>query len=216
MKKFALWQIKFAITQGLVSKKDVETLLKQMEKRDVEAYPIRIETEYLRQVSDNNIDNTFEATDGTETITDTKGIFDWTDGDFKNCGLNNPSKPTERTNLVPCQLVKNGMFSNIYKSLKTNAPPVSLDYACVAQSQIVSYVKKNKEKIIKGGCSRFFLLKKDESILCKDDPTNENLFVASVNVHSDGYLSVYVRPFSRDSGWRVAYGHLFLFPQLTA
>jgi hypothetical protein len=215
MKKFALWAINFVLAQGLVSRQDVKTLLKQR-KKDVEEHPIRIETGYLRQVIDIDINYTVDATDGTETITDdTEGVFDWIDKDFENWGLNKPSKPTARTEFVFCQLVKNGPFSYIYGNLKTNAPPVPLDNACVTQSQIFSWVKKNKEEIIKDRRNRFFLLKKDAGILCKDDPTNKNLFVACVDVRSIGGLNVNVLPFSHDNEWNVECGPLFVFPQLT-
>ena len=108
------------------------------------------------------------------------------------------------------------MFSDIYKSLKTNAPPVPLDNVCVAQSQIVHWVRKHKEEIIKDGRSMFFLLKKDESILCKDDPNNENLFVAHVRVLSVGYLRVLVYRFSDGHTWCAEYYPWFVVPQLTA
>ncbi|MDD5084024.1 MAG: hypothetical protein PHT88_03805 [Candidatus Moranbacteria bacterium] len=60
------------------------------------------------------------------------------------------------------------------------------------------------------------MFKKDDNILSKDDPDNENLFVADVYGNSDGRLYANVYRFSNDDVWNAGSSHRFVVPQLTA
>ncbi len=208
MKNFVLGQIKLAITQGLVSRQDVETLLKQIA---TVATSMPVVTEYLRQLFIDEV-IAINPTDGARTITKARDVFtgDIDSDTWDAWNLNRPSKPTTNTSAVVYEMTKDGTFVSIFGSLGR-----CLDNMCFTQSQIIDFVTHHKDTLRKDGQGTFFLLKEDDTILSQDDPNNYNLFVAQVCMRSDGRLNVDVHLFSYESIWYAYVNRRFAVPQLT-
>jgi len=140
-----------------------------------------------------------DATDGTETIAQTKGIFTGgIDGDFIRWGLDVPSQPTKGQNVSTLEMIKDGTFKQIYNGLSSN-----LDSLCLTQPQIIGFAKKHRKWLRTEGNDTFFLFRRDEEF-----------FVARVDFRGAGSRSVRVDEFSSGSVWYAGFRHRVVVPQL--
>lgn len=93
--------------------------------------------------------------------------------------------------------VMDGTFAQLFESLGDK------DRLCFAsREQIDEFCRVHRDRLRSSGYGNFFLYKE-----------GENFFVASVHVHDDGRLEVYVFEFSIDYVWYAGYGRRFVAPQ---
>ncbi len=155
------------------------------------------ENSYLKLISDGK-KVVIASTDGKETIANAQKIFpSGIDSDFKNWNLDVPSTPTKETKTQVFEMVKDGMFKDIFGSFGEN-----LDRLCFTQSQIIFFVKNHAKWLRTGGYGTFFLFK-----------VGKDYFVANVYLNSDG-LYVYVDRFSCGYVWCAEYRRRIVVPQL--
>jgi hypothetical protein len=172
--------------------------------------PMPMVTEYLRQVFIGG-DITINPMDGIQTIAKSRNVFTgYIDKNFVLWNLDKTSKPTKKTWAVVYEMTKYGIFLEIFGSFGR-----CLDSLCFTQSQVIDFVVNHKDKLHQDGYGMFFLFKKDDTIFSKDDPNNENLFIADVRVRSCGYLRVHVDSFSVDNMGIAECPCRFVFPQQT-
>lgn len=138
------------------------------------------------------------ATDGTETLAKAGDVFTgYVDPDFRNWGLDVPDEETAEMPVTIHELVQDGAFADIYKSVGE-----LLDDLCLTQAQIKKFCVDHRSKLRDGGYATFFLFKVDGKF-----------FVANVHVYGVGRLTVYVFKFSYVCVWRAEFRHRFVFPQ---
>ncbi len=143
---------------------------------------------------------TLEPTDGDETISKAKKLFNaWIDPDFQNYGTNVRGQKTEKTNVEVYELIKDGDYRKIFGSLSED--PKTL---CFTQSQIIQFVKNYREWLHPNHWTFVLFEAKGE------------LFVAEVSLYLDGTLWVDVDRFSDECVWSAEYRHRIVVPQLTA
>jgi len=126
------------------------------------------------------------------------------DSDFNNYGLNMLSKSSTPARIYGYELVKGGIFKDMFLSFG-----VDLEKLWSRQGQVIDICSVYAKHLCQNGNANFFLIKKDE-----DKPaTEDNLFVVSVYVVGGG-LYARVRRFSFVSGWDGDDGRRFFCPQL--
>lgn len=152
-------------------------------------------------------------TDGTRTITQAEEVFPrGIARDFVNWDIGVPAQPTGPMPVGVHEMVKDGTFRQIYASL--DCPLHSL---CLTQHQITDFCVKHRDKLRGDGYGTFFLLKKEGEPDDQDGDENNieaNLFVAYVDLDSDGRLSADVRRFSYGHVWSAECRRRFALPQL--
>jgi hypothetical protein len=144
----------------------------------------------------------------SKLIVDAKDVFkSGIDSDFVIYDLNRPSQTCKPARISGYDLVKNGIFKDMFLSFGVDY----LEKLWLRQGQVIDTCVFFADRLHQGGYASFFLIKKDE-----DKPaTEENLFVVHVCVESNG-LNAYVYHFSYDGDWRGGIGNRFFCPQLIA
>lgn len=138
-------------------------------------------------------------TDGTQTIAQAKDVFTGLiDRDFARLrGLGNTHQATGPTRVRIFEMSgDNGSFSKIYGSFGQPYDQLCFD----SQHQVVVFCVEHKDRLHRNGCT-FFLFKCD----------NE-WFVASVRVQSNGSLCVRLSHRSYKYSWDAASRHRFVIP----
>lgn len=145
------------------------------------------------------------ACDDSHTLAEAKEVFkSYIDPDFKKLGLNRRWNPTKETAVVVHELVRDGTFAQMFGSFG-----VDLDKLCFTQHQIEVFCEKHPDWLRIDGYGTFFLTKKD----WKNSATIGNLFVARVDVYSDG-LTVNAYRFEYDYMWSADSQRRLVVPQL--
>jgi len=138
------------------------------------------------------------ATDGKRVIANVKGIFAYTDPDFKKWDADEKGKPTEEANVIVREMTENATFSKMFGELSSD-----LTALCLTQDQIISFVENHRDWLRTDGWGTFFLFK-----------SYGHFFVAGVGFRSGGRLEVYVRRFEDGSVWDAVDRHRVVVPQL--
>ncbi|MEI6396510.1 MAG: hypothetical protein WCO48_00310 [Candidatus Taylorbacteria bacterium] len=142
---------------------------------------------------------TLKPTDGKETIARAEKVFTWgIDCDFKNWGCDVKSEPTKETNVAVHELIKNGNYQKIFDSLSEDSKKL-----CLPQPQIIQFVK-NHHKWLSTDFWTLFLFE-----------ANGELFVARVDLDSDGAPKVHVYRFLCGIVWYAEGRSRIVVPQLT-
>lgn len=157
----------------------------------------KITSEFLKLISIGET-LTIDACDGTKILADAKDVFAYIDSDFKNWGADEKGAATEEIAIEVCEMVKDGMFAQLFGSLSTDVQKL-----CLTQNQIVGFVKKHRNWLRTDGRATFFLFK-----------ANGELFVADVNFNSDDSLYVNVYRFVHDYVWDAVYRRRVVVPRL--
>ena len=157
----------------------------------------QIEKEMILRLISGAEELKLDAVDGKQTIHDSKGVFVYIDGDFKNYGANTVGSSTKEISVDVYEMVKNATFAQMFGSLGND-----LDKLCLTQHQILNFISKNRNQLRSGGNATFFLFK-----------SGENFFVANVDVNSDG-LHVDVNRFENVGVWDAGRLPRVVVPQL--
>ena len=139
-----------------------------------------------------------DETDGKETIAEAKETFPGGIYALIN-DTNVKSSATEKTQVSVHEMIKDGTFAEIFNGMSND-----LNSLCLAQSQIIQFVKKHRKWLRVDGYATFFLFK-----------IGEDFFVASLFFDSHGHLGVYMFRFSDDDVWYTESQHRLVVPQLT-
>ncbi len=141
---------------------------------------------------------TIPACDGTRTIAQATDVFKWgIDGDFKNWGLDVPSKATSTVQADVHELVWEGRFNQFFPSLNSD-----IKQPCWTQHQIIAFCLEHRGQLRTEGWANFFLFE-----------ANNDFFVARVSVYDDGQLDVDVDRFSHDRVWYAKDRHRVVVPR---
>lgn len=94
--------------------------------------------------------------DGKIIISRAQDIFkSGIDSDFKKFGLDKPSRPTKKINVVVSEMIANGTAFHIFKSLN-----LDLDKSVLTMSQIIEFCKNYPNWLLSERFGTFFLTKK--------------------------------------------------------
>lgn len=153
-----------------------------------------------------------EASDGKRIISLGKNIA-WFSSNFKKFGLDKPSQPTKKTNVVIHEMTANGTFLEIFLGINQYLSKLAMTMA-----QILLFCENNPDKLRQDGFGTFFLTKKKLNVfqkICKFLFNRKTeYFVVGVYVH-DGGLRVYVRRLEDDYDWNGECRHRVVSTQLT-
>lgn len=139
-----------------------------------------------------------EETDGTQTISRATDVFTgFIDSAFANGGLDKPSAPTAKTELVIYQQIRNGTFKEIFDSVGYFWSPG------LTPHQMIQFVQKHRRKLRSQWCGTFFPLQ-----------VGNKRFIAEVGDHLVGLLHVRYFPFSDEIAWSAWFQRRFVFPQM--
>lgn len=138
------------------------------------------------------------ATDGKELIAGNplftgSPLFSWIDSDFKNWELNKEEDSKAITKFEVLELDKDATFKEIFTQPEKQ---------WMTQSQMLTFIRENKDKLREDRCNTFFLLKK-----------GIDFFVARVSVGSSG-LCVGVDRFEDGRVWNADSRPRVVIPQL--
>lgn len=140
-----------------------------------------------------------DSVKGNVTIADSKNVFTYIDGDFKNWKVNTSSDATPETRVDVYEMTKDATFTQMFGSLCSD-----LDTLCFTQHQIVNFVTKHRNWLRTEGYGTFFLFKSDEQF-----------FVAFVHFPDGGSLEVGVRRFEYPPVWLASNRRRLVAPQLS-
>lgn len=139
-----------------------------------------------------------KATDGQRFLAKAEDTFkSYIDSDFKDWKLNKTSKAMLDTPTDVYEMVNDATFAQMFGSLSND-----LDKLCLTQDQIEEFCLAHPDQLRADGYGTFFLFKE-----------NEQFFVASVDVDSDG-LYVNVHRLERGRVWDSGNRHRVVVPQL--
>lgn len=142
---------------------------------------------------------TIAFADGTQTLARAKDVFkSGIDSDFKNWNLDKPGKATEETAVAVHYVAQDATFAKMFGSLGSD-----LNKLCLTQHQIKTFCEQHASWLRTDGYATLFLFKE-----------NEEIFVAYVDVYSDG-LDVNVSRFEYDYLWYAGSQPRVVVPQLT-
>lgn len=154
------------------------------------------ESQFLKLLSIPDL--VLEPLDGKRTIAQSGDTFDsYLDFDFKNWGLDSPSKKTLKTPVHVYEMTQNSKFSKMLELFADD-----LDQFCLTQHQIISFCEKYPNHLRQEGYATFFLFKE------KDE-----YFVAGVRMDY-GSLEVRVHRFEFGYVWGADDRHRVVVPQL--
>ena len=151
---------------------------------------------------------TISETDGKTNIPSAKSVFTSAiDSNFKNFGLDIPSKPTGKTKVEMFELVEDSNFNGMFGAFGQN-----LYRLCFEESQVVKFAEEHPDLFREDDCGTVFLIKKERQ---PNDPPDKKkeFFVADVYRDSGG-LSVNVDRLSYGFVWSAGHGDQIVVPQL--
>ncbi|OIO48830.1 MAG: hypothetical protein AUJ34_02295 [Parcubacteria group bacterium CG1_02_41_12] len=154
--------------------------------------------EILRLISGGH-DLIIPATDGLELISQAEDVFTgWIDSDFVNWGANETSSATPDTPVQVCELARDAIFAQMLDSICAD-----LERICLAQSQIIGFVRKYADWLHPRGWATFFPFS-----------SKGKFFVALVRTGDDGRLLVRVSRRERGDIWSAESRARIVLPQL--
>lgn len=130
------------------------------------------------------------------------------DGDFVKWGIAKPGIATPATPAQVHEMVGNGTFMDIFRSL-----PGTWNQKWLSQNQVIEFCETLPDWLRQNGNATFFLVKKDESKPINEDKPEDNLVVVRVRVYSVG-LAVRVYQLGLDFVWNAESRHRVVSPQL--
>jgi len=140
-----------------------------------------------------------DAVDGTEIMANAADVFAaGIDPDLKNWGADEPGQPTAETPVVVREMCEDATFAQMFGELNPNVSKL-----CLTQHQIINFVKKHRQHLRADRYATFFLFK-----------SQDNFFVACVNVFSSDELDVYVVRFENSNVWSAERRPRLVVPQL--
>lgn len=153
---------------------------------------------FLRLISEGE-SLVLDETDGTGLISCAADVFPGgIDPDFVNWSANEPSGPTRRTPVAVYELSRDATFAQMLGSASDDP-----NRPCLAQSQIVGFVKKYRSWLRTDGYGTFFLFK-----------SAGEFFVAYVRFIGREGLYVGVLRFGHDYVWNAEFRRRIVLPQL--
>jgi len=147
------------------------------------------------------------GTNGTDTIANSKEVFSGSiSADFKNWGINIPSKPTTPAKALVCK-VGNGTYEMIF-----DLPGHDLDFLAWEQSQVVAFCRKHYGWLQgERGLVPIFLFR-------VEDKGRKEFFVCRILFSGNNKnlcLCPHVNHFNHEYYWSSYYGLHVVLPQLT-
>lgn len=140
-----------------------------------------------------------DATDGKAVISNASYVFDgYIDPDFRYWGANEASGPTPETPVAVHEIVKGATFKQMFNSLGA-----ARETLCLTHSQIIGFAKKHRDWLQTDGYATFFLFQSEEQF-----------FVAYVQISDDDKLGVHVYRFRYDRVWSAECRHRVIVLQL--
>jgi len=164
----------------------------------------------LRLISEEEV-LSLKASNGSRLIYQSANTFkSYLDSDFINWGLNKKGVSIPETNIQVHEIVADGNFMVIFKSL-----PGNWNQKWLSQNQIIDFCEQLPEWLRADEYATFFLCKIDETKKVDEKNPQKNLVVVCVSVGADG-LRVYVRRLEDVAVWDAANAHRVVAPQLEA
>jgi hypothetical protein len=157
----------------------------------------QIQNAFLKLISGNK-SLVLDRVDGQQTLANAKDLFAHIDPDFKNWKADEKGSATPITPVQVYEMTKDATFQQMFGSLSSDSKKL-----CLTQSQIIEFVKKHRNWLRTDGYTTLFLFE-----------SNNQLFVAGVDVASGGALEVLVARFGFPSVWGAGGRHRLVVPQL--
>lgn len=152
---------------------------------------------------------TLKASNGSRLIYQSASTFKSNlDVGFVDWGLNKEGIATPETKIQMHEIVANGNFMAIFKSL-----PGNWNQKWLSQNQIIDFCEQLPDWLQSNGYATFFLCKINELQKVDEKNPQKNLVVVDVRVYADG-LGVYVIRLERDRVWRASTLRRVVTPQL--
>jgi len=152
---------------------------------------------------------TLKALRGKRLIYKAKNTFkSFPVADFVNWGINKPDIATPETTINVHEMVANGTFLDIFRSL-----PGTWNQKWLSQDQVIEFCESLPDWLRQSGNATFFLIKKDENKPIDENNPEDNLVVVLVHVCSDG-LVVSVSRLERAYVWDGGGRRRVVSPQL--
>jgi hypothetical protein len=155
------------------------------------------ENQFLKLISGDK-ELVLDECNGAEILADAKEVFAYIDSDLKNWGADEKGKTTGKTPVQVFEIKKDAIFAQMFGSLSSD-----LKKLCLTQNQIIGFVRQYRKWLRADGYATIFLFE-----------SNNEFFVARVNVYSDGKLHVFVNRFEYSHVWHAEYRHRLVVPQL--
>jgi len=150
-----------------------------------------------------------KASNGSRLICGSANTFkSYLDPDFIAWGLNKKGVATPETKIRVHEMVADGNFMAIFKSL-----PGNWNQKWLSQNQIIDFCEQLPQWLRSDGYATMFLCKIDESKKVDEKNPQKNLVVVGVGVGAGG-LRVRVRRLERGSVWFAEYAPRVVAPQL--
>jgi len=149
-----------------------------------------------------------KASDGSRLIYQSADSFSFLDENFVKLGLTKKGIATAETKVQVREMVSNGDFITIFKSLSG-----SWDQKCLTQNQIIDFCEQLPEWLRQDGYATFFLCKINDKKKVDEKNPQKNLVVVYVRVNADG-LHVYVNRLENDRVWSASDLRRVVAPQL--
>jgi len=157
-----------------------------------------MQNEYLKLIS-GGTEIVVGETDGTDTIAGAGKLFTWSvDPNFVKYGTNVKGRPTKKARVQVFETIKDGTFAQIFGGFGEN-----LDRLCLSQSQIIRFVKDDREWLCRNVRNGTFFLFK----------VNYELFISAVDLPM-GMLGVTAFPQSYNLIWDSWYRYRVVVLQL--
>lgn len=130
------------------------------------------------------------------------------DEDFVKWGLTKKGIATAETKVQVHEMIADGNFMAIFKSL-----PGNWNQKCLSQNQVIDFCEQLPNWLRSDGYATMFLCKIDETKKVDEKDPQKNLVVVCVSVGADG-LYVFVYRLEDDIVWRAGCAHRVVAPQL--
>ncbi len=141
-----------------------------------------------------------DAVNGAEVLANASDFFDYVDEDFKKWSANKPGLATEEMPVCVYEMASDATFAQIFGSLAEDVRKL-----CLTQAQIKNFVRKHHNWLRTNGYETYFLFE-----------SNEQFFIAGVQVYSGFRLKVNVYRFGYSYVWYAKYRRRVVVPQLNS
>ena len=155
------------------------------------------QNQYLRCISEGE-SLVLDPTDGTELLADATDVFIDIDPDFKRWGITKKERATQKQPVRVYEMIRDATFAQMFYSLSPKKQGFRL-----TQAQIKQFIKKHQSWLRTDGYATFFLFK-----------SNNQFFVAGVDLTSAGTLLVRVLRFANSHVWHAGYRLRLVVPKL--
>ena len=138
-----------------------------------------------------------DAADGIEVLAYADDVFEYIDEDFKKWGADKKGPATQEVPVYVYEMASDATFAQIFGSFSEDVRKV-----CLTQAQVKNFVRKHYDWLRTNGYETFFLFE-----------SNEQLFIAGVQVYSGFRLKVNVYRFGYSYVWYAKYRRRVVVPQ---